>query len=346
MKILVVDSFSDLGHNQFNSIQIRTLNHLGNSVYLVGKKNHFPSDVERIAQKVYCIPNCLFNRDIKNSFGSFWDAIWEVIRLLYIRLFIYKKRFDYILFLRYNPLVHFLFYTSKTCFLFNHYSATELTNPLKRFCVLLCPNNFIHLALNDYIKGYIQKMLPNRQVFTVQHGLLEPFVLDGTCSYVNPNDKFVFCSATSSCDNELLSNIVESQDVVSYLETNNISLIIKSKLAFKECAVIKPISGFISNEDYKYLISKSLCVFLPYDKSFGYRVSGVFFECVANNTFVLASNIPAFNTYKHNGAPLYTVKNAQDFLRGIKDSIGNKLMWDKSFFSPEEDWNGIQSILL
>lgn len=338
MKLLLIDTFSGLGHTQFNSIQINALKEIGHSITLVGKKNHYPNSVSDVTDQVYIIPNCLYNKDYKNLLGTVWDTFWEILRLLYIRVFILNRRIDRIVFLRYNVFGTLFFPTRKICYLFDHYSATEIENPFKRKIVSFYPRNFIHLGLNDNISEHIKTLLPNKTTKTVSHGFLPSFDRVDSCSYVSLDECFVFCAASSSCDETLLHSIISSPAVNKYLSDNRIKLLIKSKQNIVSNDNIKAIKGFINNDDYKYLICNALSVLLPYDKSFGYRVSGVFFECVANNISVIATNIPSFSVYKGNGQPLFLIDSEDDFLKALNGINGLNKQWSKELFDPGQQW--------
>ena len=341
MNILVIDSFLDHGHDQFNSIQIDALLRTNNDVVLVGAKNHFPRDIEKRVRAYYSIPNFLFNKDIKNHFGTFWDAFWEIFRLLYIRLFIYNKSIDRVVFLRYNVLVTFIIFICKPCFLFDHFSATEIHNKFKRFIVSHYPDNYIHLTLNNNIKDYLKGLLPNKKVFTVKHGILPSFKNVGNCSLIDSNQTFVFCSTVSSCDRDLLIAILNDEELKKYLKINNIIFIIKTSIGVPETENIIKINGYISSNDYQYYIKNAICVFLPYDQSFGYRVSGIFFECVANDTYVISSNIEAFSEYKRKDNPISLVSTPKDFIRALNTAEHTVQKWDKADMDPCEDWQRI-----
>ena len=82
-------------------------------------------------------------------------------------------------------------------------------------------------------------------------------------------------------------------------------------------------------------------VFFPYDITFGYRVSGVFFECVANDKYVISNNIPTFSVYHDNNQPFSLINSLDDYLMALQSAITNNKHWNASKMDPGKDWKKV-----
>ena len=71
------------------------------------------------------------------------------------------------------------------------------------------------------------------------------------------------------------------------------------------------------------MMKEALAVFLPYNSSdFQYRCSGIFFECVAFSSHIIASELPSMNMYKNNVDISY-VADINSFVKAIEYSLNS-----------------------
>ena len=342
MNILVIDSYDDHFHDQFNEIHIKALVTTNNNIIIAGRKNHFGTHIEKIVSYVVNIPSFFYYKRYTNGYKVLFSRIVDIIRLLYLKSILKKLNIDRIVFLRYDIITIPFFVTKKIVYLVNHQTANEIEHPIKNKILCKLSENYIHVALNDGIKEYIEAKISNKKIITIPHGLLSSFELCDKLNSRNINgEKIIFCSATSSIDLQLLLLIIESERVSRYFIQRKIKLLVKSKYAFKTNKNILLIEDFIEKNEYQWLIKKSLAVFLPYNKNFGYRVSGIFFECIANNIPVISSHIKAFNFYTNNYQPLYCINNDIDFINALEYIINGTKVWDKSEFNPIPYWKKV-----
>lgn len=338
MKILIVDYYGDHYHDQFNTIHIKALERLNADITLMGADSHFQDAANK---KVLTIPSKLYKTFSSRFLLSLRSRFWDILKLIYLSFAIQKERYDFIVFLRYEIFCIPFFRTSQNVILFDHSSASTMHSIAKRCALNLIGDNYVHAALNDEIYKHIKTILPNKKVVMIPHGMLSPFHERKYCNLVSANKSFVFCSATSSCDEELLHHIIFSDKVKNYLKARDLQLLVKCKTCFESNETITRIEGFINQEDYEYLIANAVAVFLPYNHDFGYRVSGVFFECVANETPVIASSIPSFLAYAENGQPLFTINDDAGFIEALSHLSQHLGKWDCSKFSPDIYWERI-----
>lgn len=342
MNVLVIDNYDDHFHDQFNEIHIKALATTNNNIIIAGKKNHYGFHIEKSAKKVINIPDYLYCKRYTSGYKVLLSRVADIIRLLYLKRILKKTNIDRIVFLRYDIITIPFFVTKKIVYLINHQTANDIENSIKNKILCKLPKNYVHIALNDGIKEYIKSKISNKEVITIPHGLLSPFKLGNKNDFEYfYKDKIIFCSTTSSLDTHLLRQIVESEKVSQYLIQQKINFYIKSNQVLKESKNIKPLKGFIKKDEYQWLIKNSIAVFLPYNRSFGYRVSGIFFECITNNTPVISSNINAFHSYTNKRQPIFCIDNDVDFINAIKSILNETKGWDKSDFDPIPYWNNI-----
>ena len=341
MNCLIIDYYEDHFHDQFNSIHIDSILKSGANVTLCGKEEHFSQQYRKSCSFV-CIPKWMFHETSIRLLSSIYNRFWDALKLRCVSRIIRQGNYDLVVILRYEIYSIIFLRTRKKTLMFDHVSAAMMTSKAKQAVLKTLPDNYIHIALNDEIKKHIIRCLNKRDVIMIPHGYQNAFAPVDKSIFVNNSEKFIFCAATSSCDMDLLGKIVNSEEILAYFKKNGIKLIVKGNMPLiNSTENVIVIDSYISKDDYSYLISKSYCVFLPYDDSFGFRVSGVFFECVANNTPVIATYIPAFMPYFEEKQPMALVNSVGDFINALKVLNNKSRVWDKSKMNPDIYWKEI-----
>lgn len=336
MKILYIDYLSYSGHKNFNKIHLNALKSLGIDLSFVGSIDQYDDDLRCEFLK---IPNFFY---LKLPFYSISSRILEFLCLLYIRFFIKTRNFDFIIFPTYDIFSIFAFPTRKKCFLINHNNVGQLDNPIKLIITKFLPINYVHVALNNEMHDRLSILLPSKRVLFVPHGLCLPFTKLKRPSTVPNECKFFFCPVNRNYDRNALEELFNDDQVVSFLDRNNIFIIIKEGLISLYNKRIITVENKISFPEYNFLIKQSTAVILPYDDNFKYRCSGILFECIANDVSVVSSDINAMREFEDTISIRY-FNNRDSFLKSLQCYLlsSENPSINKKKFSPYTYWQNV-----
>lgn len=274
MNILFVDTLSESGHKNFN----------------IG----FVKKFERKSAKI----NFFLSKDLSitfkvgGGFSNFWllkkyRFIYSFFQaILLCRAFYYAKKTgsEKVIFLSYEIvsftiMLNFLkYFLAKNKYYVVEHNTFEPNSKIKSFFFNLIPVNVTHIALSEYIKCEILKF--NKSCITLNHPFFD-FNLSSEKCNCNECHKLVFMPSSNV-------DVRVKEQIISYFADK---LQYKVYVKGDSCRnfgsiVFKPF--FL---DYQFLIVNAHFVIIP--QKFNFRVSGVFYEAIANsNAKILISNSP------------------------------------------------------
>nr|WP_321278096.1 hypothetical protein [uncultured Vibrio sp.] len=138
-----------------------------------------------------------------------------------------------------------------------------------------------HLVFEDYIGSYLVKEL-NKKVGLICHPLrrVDP-------SSVSPFERpYIFCPSIDSSEKFLVA-------LANFCKKNDLLLVCKNKFDLSRFNNVIQ-SGFFNN--YEQMLYHANYIAVGVD--FEYRISGVFYECVANNKKIIMNNCLFSNMMK------------------------------------------------
>lgn len=339
MKILVIDYLSYKEHRNFNRIHIDVLIQLGHSLCLVGKKGQF--DEYRNDKSVISIETVPNDAD---------GRLNEIANLLWIKKNYNVSEFDLMVILTYDILSFFVYRISRPTILINHNNVSQLDNGIKGNTKLLLtktlPKNYIHVCLNEEMQQQLVSLLPNRKIFHIPHGLISTSKQLKCPDFVREGERYLFCPINRNFDVGFVKDILFSMSFINALKSMNMTLYIKEKLApnIQSDHIVK-VSDTLTIEEYNYMIANAYAVLLPYGKNFRYRCSGIFFECVAQNIAILATDISAMRIYKDK-CKMLLFNNDTTLTRDIYDLKEISVPeFERDLFNPYQYWQNILSRL-
>lgn len=338
-KILLIDYMSPKGHENFDSIHIKSLLSLGYNLTLIGREGQFdciPHNERLIIKK---LPNWCFHTF--TFFKPLFVRIQEILALIYIMCRYNPKQYDYTIFLCYDILSTFFFRTKGKVILINHNNVGQLDNKIKLILTKTYPE-YMHISLNEQMQIRLTELLPGHNVEYVPHGLVPPFINVTTSNFINNSTQILFCPVNLNFNRAAISLIFNDDTFLDYLKSKNMVLYVKSFKGLRndrnELYIIKE---RVNDDDYKYLITKSLAVILPYTEEFKYRCSGIMFECVANDITVICKRNPSTSIYKDQ-IDMYEFDNVSQLIDCIENRIHNgKRAYNKELLSPTSYWREI-----
>ena len=307
MILLIVDVLSPKCHVNYNKGLIRVLEKGGHMVTFVGQKNlveALPRSEERVFR---IIPDDCFidySKTLPNNF--FRPLVWR-IRL--IRWIIRNKKdfdkYDYVLFSSSEPFVISLcsIYLKTRHGFVDHGIGKIGESPLYRYSYKYLLNKSTDIwVLEEYIAEYVKDVL-KRKVKVMYHPVFTSDVYAVTKNTHNDN---IVLFAPSGGNDEAFINYLK---IASESLPDNYKIIIKGRGMEYEDEKVKVYSNHLSNEQYYRYINESAAILIPYESSYNYRTSAVFFEAMAaqkpvliwdNNTLVqFASKFPKVSFLFH-----------------------------------------------
>ena len=340
MNILLIDYLSPSGHKFFNTIHVNALLELGHKVCLVGKDGQFKNFEKSQSVNVQSIPKWMF---VILPFPPLMERLLGIIRLLWLLLYVDKKKYNSIIFLSYDVLSLFVYRVASKVYLINHNNVSQIDkSKLKLFFTKFLPSNYIHVALNEMMEKRLKELLPNKTIVFVPHGFIRDEGEAKKPTYLQEGEHFLFCPINNNYDPDFVGKLFCDCKLQEFLSTHNIKLIVKRKLlgVLNHTSLIG-IEGRFSNEEYRYLMRNALAVVLPYSSQFKYRCSGIFFECVANESIIISTRIPDMEIYSGRVKICY-FKTPMEFIDCVKSIKGITVEKEPlQFCEVKNCWNSI-----
>ena len=345
MKALVVELRDVYGHQVFDKIHYNAIASCGVDILLASKRGYFDylkNDSKYKDSVSFNIPSFLYLKYKNRLITQIMTRVLDILKLLYIRWVAKKCNPDCIIFLEYDIMSFFTFRTTKPVILINHTNVDELTSNVKLFLTKHLPNQYIHVNLNENIEKRMKELLPHVVSVVIPHGFItiQNTLKIGSKLYSLYGGYCIFCPLSSSYDKKLLDDILTSSKVNDYLESNRIIILIKGSnyIVPRNNHIVK-LPDYIDSDLYRDIMSNSKGIFLPYDESFRYRVSGILHECFSYNTPVVCSNTESFSQYRDYINYKFLVKDSNSFIE-VLDSIKNSETYYVNLdeLSPERGW--------
>lgn len=346
MKVLIVDYIAGYGHRSFNRIHINAIKSCGVDIQLISKKGFFDY-LNDDSLKQSHIPSVLFRSFKAGVFAQIFVRLFDILKLLFIKWVSLKSKSDYIIFLDYDILSFFTFRTKTPVALVNHFNVDDLDNKLKLNFTKKLPPHYVFVDLNTFIDKRLKELIPDVNSVVIPHGL-DRFDSIEDKSLLAPLklEKYVFCPVSSSFNKRLIEDIFTSKKLESYLHERQIKICMKGS-ATDVCISdwIIQLPSYIDDILYNTLLGNAFAVFLPYDDTFKYRVSGVLHECYAKNIPVICSRTESFVQYEQYMAYDSLIDNVDDFIYSL-ESVNNCNEYYKNLeaLSPVNAWKTLLSI--
>lgn len=343
MNLLYIDIISSPSHKNFNNIYLKNIKNLGIDIFTIFREGYSECiDVYGI-NNLFKVPNKLYKGN-----GSFSKRLSYIKILFYIKQRINVFDYDYIIMSSYEEISLFFSFYYQNIILINHNNLANLGNRLKRIIFKFISYRKTHVVFEGYFKDYcLQIGVSNVKV--VSHGLPEPIskstinhdVLKGYLGPEQYNYRVIFSPSSSSVDRDFIDNMLLDDKFTDFLEKNQWVFIVKGS-GYKVCSKnVIIINNYLSEIEYNSLLIRSDIVLLSYPVSHKYRVSAVFFECVANNKLMIMSDIELFKSYENYIKKPMFFTNVSMIIEHMKSYNG--FLWidkqlpyrDKQYFIPK-----------
>lgn len=315
--ILYIDLFCEFGHNNINKIYINKFINSGYIVHVAMKKSYF--DTLALDKNLLIIE--LPEKYFITSNSKILSRINQIKLLWFIQSFINKNKYTFCFFSYFDEISFYLSGFKEKSFLMVHGNTENLYNKIKYFFLKKLSNIkkiYFLVFSNDFKNRFNQKKIYN--VILSPHGIPEALQInqiDSTNDFnellfdinCSPNDsKIVFIPNSNKFGNTFLNELLNDNYFLSFIKTNNLILIVKGNNINTSSDRVFFLPPYVEDKYFNALLLNCKIVLLNYPISFQHRVSGIFFECIANRKPLIVSNINSFVQYRNNFSydPYYT----------------------------------------
>ncbi len=324
--ILFIDLFSEFGHNNLNKSYINKLIEIGLKVDLVLKENY----IEELGLPHHLLKYSIPLRYFKYDTGKLRVRYNEIKKLRHISGKIDFQSYDYVFFSSFDEISLFLAGIKGNLILLNHANVAGFDNFIKRFFLKQLSKRATFIVFHNFIKNRFTQF-GKFKVEVESLGLSSPYYKSENHEIIlaGINKKLgspifthiIFVPTGSKYASTFFTQVIKNADFLSFLQENQILLVIKDNSLTSDSANIIILKDFISEEKYKALFLESSIILIKYPSSFTYRVSAVFFECLSNQKPTLISDIESFRSYEPHFTYNPYFKDQRDLIEGIKSLI-------------------------
>lgn len=298
-KLLYIDPHSHKGHVNFNKIYIRELYKRNLNIDFIFRDGY---SIDLGTKKdILTIPNDFYssNKGLLSRLNNF-----RILR--YIDKKMSLEDYDYVILSSYDAITVFFSGIKCKLILVNHNTLQGLENRIKRFFFKSISKNNIHIVFEEYMKEYLFA-IGVQNVYKISHGYMKPitkteinknFCFEGSEVSLNDFKKVLFIPSLHHLDQNFIEELIIDKGFISFLENNNILLIIKTILEIKSESInIQFITKNLTKREYQTVFLRSNLIIIKYPLSYKRRVSAIFLECVVNNKTCLLNKIDALFFY-------------------------------------------------
>lgn len=337
-KVLYINYMLQRGHINFDKIHIKALENAGCDVWIIipsELKVSFPSSSYKC---LFTIPKWLSPQNA----SPLLNRIAYILTLIYIKIKIKIKetRYKHIFISNFDEITLGLVPLNKQMYLYCHTTANNFDSKIKAFFIRkLAKNNHFIVFNHEMAEGFYKENIENVKI--VSHGCTPPFPNTDTQMLKVEIDYhrliFIPSERTSSF---FLQNFLLNKDFIKFIERNKILVVVRNFHGNLMSKYTQPINRYLSENEYRSLFLAADFILIAYPKEFGYRVSGISFECVANkkNLLYLSNDSLTYCKGFYNYNPEFN--NISELISKIDnfDYRNNKCIVDKDNLMPDYSW--------
>lgn len=318
-KILFIDPLSPEGHIQYNKYWLKLLDEL-NVEYEIVCKDGYEKEFKVNKDKIkFLVPNNYYkNKKILKKWDIFKYIKKEYTILKKIYENINEDDYEYVIFSSFENISFYFFkkFHKKNNCIILHNNLRKINNFFIKYILRRLSKKNCLISLSEEIEDNLKK-------FGIKTKLIRHPISD--LKIKNIEEELIFSPSKNSCNESLIYSLFKNEELKKIVDNSKINIYIRSQIHnFQEKAITMS-SKYLSEEEYLELFSKSFLVLLPYQNHFENRVSNVFFEAIANNKIILASESKGLKYFsKFNEEKIFYYKDVNDLIEKIKYIIKNK----------------------
>lgn len=316
-QVLFIDYTFQRGHINFNRIHIDAIKSAGYEVKLILHSDIADQLNYQNEDYVLKLPRCLNQRQD----SPILNRVIYLIILLWIKIKVINfSKYSYVVVSSCDEPTLGVLPLCRNMYIMCHNTASVHSKVKRLFLKRLAKHNTF-LVFDEYMKKpFVENGI--KSVKIIFHGCVPPYKLSNEKNVpymIKGFSKLIF-HPSSRVDSSFVDNLISDVNLCEYLKKNGILLLIhgekeKRNLSNNICFI----SGFLPFDVYQAIFMKADIILLAYPSTFQNQVSGVSFECIANQKNILVRDHPAL-TYCmefYNYNPLF--KNNEELLYKIKN---------------------------
>lgn len=291
--VLFIDYAYQQGHVNFNKIHIDALRADGYDVKIVLHRDIMKRLPYREDDYALILPNLLKLRDGH----ALINRISFILSLLLIKIVVRVRNFDNVVVSYCDEVTLGLLPLCRNMYIICHNNAASFKNNIKRYFMQRLSKHNRFIVFNEEMSKPFRCQGIN-DVRVVSHGCVPPFTMKPDIQLplnISSYDKVIFHPSPKP-DVDFVKRLVLNASLNKFLHDSNTLLILRNMpCGVSETSNIKFINEYLSQGQYQNLFLLSDVILLAYPPTFEYRVSGVSFECVANEKKMLIKANHAFD---------------------------------------------------
>jgi len=290
-KVIYINYMKQLGHLHFDQIQIDALVAQGYDVKLVMHQEialQLPYPKEMYA---LVLPSWTDT----DSTCSLTKRISYVLALHYIKRKINFSRFDHILISNLDEVTLGIYPLTKGMYMICHGNSNDFSSRIKTYFLnrLARQHNTFLVFNEEMAKPFRQNGISKTAI--ISHGCFSPFKVEKESrafAFIEEFSHVVFHPSSKTAGDFVAAVYTESMNQT--LKASHTLLLLRDlSVEDRKYSNIHIIHGFLSEADYQYLFVKAHIILLAYPAAFSNQVSGVSYECVANQKKMLIWHNPS-----------------------------------------------------
>lgn len=280
MKILFCDFLYQNGNRHINAEHIKIMSSWS-EVVVLAKDDYM--DVR--CDNVKFISRPYFEK----QFGKL-KILLNLIRVMYVSSKIAKKeKPDYLFFATYETrtfaLGQLFFRNKMKIYLMENINIDLLDSVFSRYCYNVYKNKVHHIVMEKYMGDYLEENIGVKN--SLIHHIPHPCYNTVLCS-----QNIFDCIALSySNDESIIEEIVAIESRENILKNAGKCVVIKSKKISFNNGYLRVENRRYTDEEYNYLFSNTKMVYLPFPKSYRYRMSGNIIDAFGAKKVVITTDI-------------------------------------------------------
>jgi len=335
-KVLYINYIYQKGHLNFDRIHIDALIKQADDVKIVLHQKiaeQLPYPRERYA---LIIPSWLDH----DSPNGFINRLFYLATLLYLKIRLPFNDYNKVILSSMEEISLGLISLCRNKHIVCHDNARNWGRGIKGFFLRLIARKNSFIVFNSNMAEPFRKNGPCYHI--ISHGCVHPYTLDNIDEFL-PIDlshyDTVILHPSNRPNEQFINTLKESASFQEFLATNNILLILRSLKPQENISNnIIYINHYLTFLHYKALFLKSDIILMAYPDDFTYRVSGVSFECVANNKLLLIKKNAALSYCRnyYNYDPIFSdIAQLQERIAYLKNNNNARCIVNSTDLTPD-----------
>lgn len=151
----------------------------------------------------------------------------------------------------------------------------------------------------------------------IRHGIIDSYKEMPRPLKLNKYDLVIFSPSAGSSDENILSHIINDEMCLDWLKHHNVGLVLRTKSLKSTSDNIIILDKYLSDDEYRAMLTSSDAILITYPKTYRYRTSGVLLEAIACKKKVILSDTVCLRQYEDIYGNKVYFNNPQSFIDAL-----------------------------